>query len=321
LRTETEENDVDPRDRDIEQRLRSALGAAGDEPPLDDAWNRLDRRLLRDPWKRAGTAVLAVAAVTVLGFVSVPRILDLGKPDAGAPAGRVDTTPEPKPSPSPAVLDAGFPGFYPVTTYTDAKRLQDSVDNGHQPLILDPAEVARQFARDYIGWQAVKLGTVTRTGSSQDGWKAMVELRPYIGEAQPPTQLGTRHVVELMGLPGADDPTWFVTAIRSDNIVIDSSFPPGSPVASPVPVSGRGVGFEGTINTVIKDDRNTILHPRKNLEEGYLQAGSTELLPFEGNLGFDRPETPEGVLILTGASGLGGPAPDWTIVRLRFLTG
>jgi hypothetical protein len=209
-----------------------------------------------------------------------------------------------------------FPGFYPVTTYAGAKRLQDSVDNGHHPLTLDPGEVARQFSRDFIGWQAVDLGKATVEGSPTRGWKATVELRPLIGEGRPPTRPGTRHTVELVGLPGAAEPTWFVTGIRSDNIVLGE--PPQGPVTSPLRVAGTGIGFEATINTVIRDDEGTTLHPRPGMQEGYVQAGSTEPAPFEATLAFDAPRTAGGVLVLTGASGLEGPPPDCTIVRLRF---
>ncbi|MGH2687216.1 MAG: Gmad2 immunoglobulin-like domain-containing protein, partial [Actinomycetota bacterium] len=278
----------------------------------------LERRIRRDPWKRAAGAALALSVVAGLGVVGVPQLLDLAKPDERGPAGRVDATAAPSPSPAaaPSELEGFFPGFYPVTTYAGAERLQDSVDNGHQPLTLDPAEVARQFARDWIGWQAVELGEATVEGSAAQGWTATVELRPVIGEEQPPTQPGTRHTVELIGLPGAAEPTWFVTGIRSDNIVLGGR--PQGPVTSPLTVAGTGIGFEATINTAIKDDQGTTLHPRPGVEEGYVQAGSTEPGPFEGTLAFDDPHTDGGVLVLTGASGLEGPPPDWTVVRLRF---
>ena len=301
---------------DIEQRLRSTLGAAGDEPPSAEAWARLERRIRRDPWKRAAGAALALSVVAGLGVVAVPQLLDLGRPGDRGSAGRIGTTAGPSPSTAPVELEAFFPGFYPVTTYADARRLQDSVDNGHQPLTLDPAEVARQFARDFIGWQAIDLGEATVEGSPARGWKATVELRPLIGEGRAPTQPGARHTVELLGLPGTAEPTWFVTGIRSDNIVLDER--PHGPSTSPLRVAGTGIGFEATINAAIRDDGGTTLHPRPGMQEGYLQAGSTEPAPFEGTLAFDDPHADGGVLVLTGASGLEGPPPDATIVRLRF---
>lgn len=302
----------------IEQRLRRALGADAGDPPPADAWARLERRIRRDPWQRAAGAVLAVSVVAGLGVVGVPKLLDPGRPETRGPTGRVGTTAGPSPSGAPAERDTFFPGFYPVTTYVDANRLQESVDNGHQPLTLDPAEVTRQFVRDYIGWQAIELGEVEKGGSVDSGWHATVQLRPYVGEGRP-TVLGSRHTVELMGLPGAAEPTWFVTAIRSDNIVLDPL--PDDPVTSPLPIKGTGIGFEATINTAIRDDERTTLHPRPRTEEGWVQAGSTEPGPFEGTLGFGDPGTEGGVLILTGASGLEGPPPDWTIVRLHFAPG
>jgi hypothetical protein len=301
---------VDP--RDVEQRLRRALQSNGEpETPPQDAWTRVERRLGRQPWRRAGIAGLALALVAALAFVVVPRITQRDGRPAGP--GTVTTTPTPDPTTDP--MEQAFPAFHPVTTFEEAKKLQDSVDNGHQPLLLDPAEVARQFARDYIGWQKVELGAVTKDGSAAAGWTAKVELRPYIGEVNPPTHLGTRHVVDLVGLRGAEEPTWFVTAIGSDNIVLDLV----REDAGSVQIKGKGVGFEGTINTRIKDDAGTVLHPRPGKgNEGFVQGGAMEPAPFEGTLAYDTPKTPDGVLILTGGSGLEGPSPDWTIVRIGF---
>jgi hypothetical protein len=310
---------VDP--RDVENRLRNALQAEGaDWGPRADpgqAWARIERRARREPWRRAGLAGLALAVVAALGFVVVPRLI----PDGNGPAGTT-TTPTPATTPSPATspdpMESAFPAFYPVTTFGDAKRQQQSVDDGHQPLTLDPAEVARQFARDYIGWQRVQLGSVTKDGSAGSGWTAKVELRPYIGEADPPTHLGTRHVVELVGLRGAEEPTWFVTSIRSDNVALDFV----KAEAGAVDVKGRGVGFEGTIHVTIKDDAGSVLHPRTGRnDEGFVTAGSTELGPFETTLALSEPKAQHGVLVLTGDSGLEGPSPDWTVVRLHFSPG
>ena len=266
----------------------------------------------RQPWRRATLTGLAVAVIAALAVVVRPR-LDLRR-DSTGPGGPGT------PTPAPSAPEGFFIGFYPVTTLEDARRLQESVDNGHQPLILDPAEVARQFARDYIGWQRVELGRVTKDGSAVAGWKATVELRPYVGEGKSPSTLGTRHVVELVGLEGAEEPTWFVTAIRSDNIVLDALMGgPGPSGLEPFRIRGKGTGFEGTIHTQIKDDTGAVLHPRKGRQdEGYVQGGSTELAPFEGTLAYDQPATPAGVLSLTGDTGLDRPAPDWTVVRLSF---
>jgi hypothetical protein len=265
---------------------------------------------------RFGLLALAVALVAVLAVVAISR---LGGGEEGA-AGQPTVPPTPGPtSTAPSAGEAVFPAFYPVTTLADAKRLQDSVDNGHQPLIVDAREVARQFARDYIGWQKVDLGTEKKSGSAAEGWRATVELRPYIGEANPPATLGVRHVVEMIGLAGAEQPTWFVTGITSDNIELETDDPPVR-ARSPLTIKGRGVGFEGTVNTEIKDDAGTVLHPRPGRQEGFVQAGATDPEPFVGTLEFARPKTPGGVLILKGGTGLDGPPPACTIVRLAFVT-
>lgn len=271
-----------------------------------------DKRLLTG---RNGLIGLVLVLVAVLAVVAISRLGSEGGDGAGQP-----TVPPVPGAASPTAASpsgAVFPAFYPVTTLADAERLQDSVDNGHQPLIVDAREVARQFVRDYIGWQKVELGAEKKSGSAAEGWKATVELRPYIGESKPPTTLGVRHVVEMIGLTGAQAPTWFVTGITSGNIELEADEPPVR-ATSPLAIKGKGVGFEGTINTEIRDDAGTVLHPRPGRNEGFVQAGATAPEPFVATLEFDKPRTPGGVLILRGATGLDGPPPDSTIVRLSF---
>ncbi|MGH2767348.1 MAG: Gmad2 immunoglobulin-like domain-containing protein [Actinomycetota bacterium] len=88
----------------------------------------------------------------------------------------------------------------------------------------------------------------------------------------------------------------------------------GDLISSPLLVEGREIGFEGTINVRLLDDRVQMLHPTL----GVLMGGAMEPAPFSGYLEFEHPNGGTGILILTGSQGASGPVPDQTIVRVRF---
>jgi hypothetical protein len=54
-------------------------------------------------------------------------------------------SPAPKPTPDPIV------GLWPVTTLTQARELQDSVDAGHQPWLLSAESVSTAYAQGELG--------------------------------------------------------------------------------------------------------------------------------------------------------------------------
>lgn len=304
--------------RELEERLRSGLKAEAETAVASpQAWARIERRVRRQPWRRvligaAGLAVLVAAAV-----VGGPRLLTglqrNGADDSGTPSA---PSPSQGPSHGPSQAPSYFPGFWPAATFEEAEKQQKDVDAGHQPWRLDPAQVVQAFAADLIGWKKIKLGDVKADGSTAEGWTATVTFQPYVGEPGSMAP-GTRHTARLLGLQGREKPAWFVTSLASDHIVVKAP-QGGELVSSPVSIAGVGLGFEGTINTEIRDDTGRILHPRPGRDEGFVTGGATEMAPFQGRLGFESPSAPAGILILKGSSGLEGPEPDWTIVRMRF---
>lgn len=211
-----------------------------------------------------------------------------------------------------SVSSGNFPGFWPVTTWKEAQRLQDSYDQGHQPWRGDPADEATAFAQDFARWN-IQVDD-TQVGDSADGKRATVTFRVFAGE-EGQLRPVARHTLSLFGLKGKANPVWFVSGLRSDQISVDSPRP-GQVVSSPIRVAGRGQAYEGTLNPELRDDSGRRLHPRP-ADPGYLMAGATEMAPFEGALAFTRPTTAAGILVISGDTGA-GPVANMTVVRVRF---
>ncbi|WP_103383892.1 hypothetical protein [Pseudonocardia dioxanivorans] len=109
------------------------------------------RRLL------AATATAALAVAVLAGCAG-----GAAGPDAagGTPS---STTPPPSATPPPSGTAAGTTApagglLWPVTDAAAAKALQAQVDNGAQPWLLDPAEVATSYATTVLGWRAPTAG-------------------------------------------------------------------------------------------------------------------------------------------------------------------
>jgi hypothetical protein len=285
------------------------------------------RRARRKGWSPAVAATM-VGALVLGAAGGIPWLLasrDRAKGEllgqrAGQRVGTRSLLPPSSPSSSPSHTqpagegDAFFPGFWDATTLEEAREIQRAVDEGHQPWRLDPAAVAERFVRDLVKWRIQVVETST-DGSPEEGWTASVILRPYIGEAEPPSFPGPRHTLRLIGLEGAEHPAWFVAGLESENIVVNTP-EPGDPASSPLRVSGRGVAYEGTLHARIEDDAGNMLL-RADSQNGILMAGAYEPAPFSGDLRFSPPEAPSGILILSADTGV-GPTPAVTIVRLRF---
>lgn len=304
---------------ELEERIRAALRHdAEGVTPAPDAWGRVERRLRRRRWGRA-VAVAAGVAVVAGAAVAAPRLIDLATRQRvvvpGGPEPAPTALPPPVPSPAPPPDGPYFPGFWPATSYPEAREIQARVDRGEDAWRTDPIEVARRFVAEFMKAVAAPMSDATRSGSSATGWTAEVAFRPMIGEGRP-LQPGARHVMRLYGLPGTERPAWFVSGVESEKIVVDRPRE-GDPVSSPMPVAGRGEAYEGNIVVEIRDDDGMTLHPRPGLFEGFVTAGQGELHPFSGELEFLPSKTRAGIVIFTGDTGA-GPVPDWTIVRVMF---
>jgi hypothetical protein len=226
-----------------------------------------------------------------------------------------------KPASSPSgtkSVGALFPAIYPVRTLEKAKALQAELDQGHGTPRGDPLQVAKDAAGLFCGWDRVEARLLEKKGSAAEGWTAEVNVQPYFGENPDNEILGPEHRVSLIGLK-FDTPVWFATSIKGTNIEVDKPAA-GATITSPVEVAGRGIGFEGTINTEIRDDQDKFLHPNTDPNSdsrGFVMGGSTEVAPFSGKLPFSKPTAPGGVLVMKSDTGA-GPTPNCTAVRVGF---
>lgn len=211
------------------------------------------------------------------------------------------------PAPRPSTRPALFAGFWPVTTEAEAASNQRSFDEGHQPWRGDPEAVARVFADSFAGWK-IEVDGSDVTGSSRNGWNATVRFRAYIGEE--PLQPISRHTLRLVGLRGSEHPVWFVAGLSSDNIQVRTPAD-GAIVSSPLLLVGRASAYEGNVLVEVRDDSG------RRLFAGNVQAGSSDLTPFEARLAFTPATTRGGLLVLSGDRGA-GPVPDMTILRIGF---
>ena len=206
-----------------------------------------------------------------------------------------------------------FPGFWPVSSPAAAAALQQRVEAGRETWRRDPASVARAFAREVLGWEIVIDRVVVLPPSARER-TAQVLFRPLIGEVG--RVPGTGHALDMTGLRTAQTPVWFPSALFADDIEVRTPTA-RSFVASPLRVSGNGVGFEATLLIAVRDDSGRVLHPRPGTSEGFVMGGATEPGPFDGLLVLSRPTASAGTLTVAGDTGLGTPS-NVTIVRLRF---
>ena len=111
--------------------------------------------------------------------------------------GTPPTSPAPKLAPDPR--SETIVGLWPVKTLTQARKLQDSVDAGHQPWLLSPEQVSIAYATaelDLFGPFAERVGPATYQVHSHHGeWEATLYL------AQPVRHTNGIWVVTRVGDP------------------------------------------------------------------------------------------------------------------------
>ncbi|GEL26212.1 hypothetical protein PSU4_51660 [Pseudonocardia sulfidoxydans NBRC 16205] len=97
-----------------------------------------------------------VAALALVAAVSVAG--------CGSTTPQTASTPTATPPPSASSPSASSPSaaagtlLWPVTDVTQAKALQAQVDQGSQPWLLDPSEVATNYATTVLQWRAPSAG-------------------------------------------------------------------------------------------------------------------------------------------------------------------
>lgn len=101
-----------------------------------------------------------VAALALVAAVSLAGCGSGAQPSGSTDAATSATQPTPSATPPPAGSTSAAPGalLWPVTDATRAKALQAQVDQGSQPWLLDPSEVATNYATTVLQWRAPSAG-------------------------------------------------------------------------------------------------------------------------------------------------------------------
>lgn len=204
--------------------------------------------------------------------------------------------------------DSYFAGYWPVSTRAEAEAMQERVDGGQETWRRDPVAVATAYGES-LGWT---VAPDPQAFTSLGGGGTTVSVAPMIGEGTQ-KQRGPDHTVSLATLDDATDPVWFVAGITTENVVVTQPRQ-NATITSPVRVTGEGITFEGSIVATVHADGA----PDALGEPALLQAGGSERMPFEGSIAFSDTDAASGVVRFEGASGLGGPSTDVSVVRVRF---
>ncbi|MFR9801055.1 hypothetical protein ACL02T_01990 [Pseudonocardia sp. RS010] len=160
-----------------------------------------------------GATVRSGRAGSIRGFLTAGALALLLTGCGAAPAAQETSAPAPVPSAAPSVVHpaapqttappttvpqaapAGTTLLWPVTDLAAAQNLQDRVDGGAQPWLLDPEEVAISYATTTYGW------TAPETSSTVPG---SVDLSDPSG--------GTAHLTLVQPVRAGSTGIWVVSA-------------------------------------------------------------------------------------------------------------
>jgi hypothetical protein len=293
----------------LEDRLHAALDAeAAHVHPADDAGaGPIRARVVRV--RRRRRAALAVGATLAVVAVAVAAPLLTG--DGG---GRVSTDTDPADSPE-TTAEPPTPTTQTTTPTTTPPPAGDATaaDDALWPdptgtLFDDPVVAVRAFAQQVVGVDDPPLSAFRPDGP--DGGEVDV-LRRSEGGAPLDAAAST---VTVQRLDGAH---WFVMEAGSADVVIDTPRRMDS-VSSPLTVSGRGRGYEGTIVATLKGRSD----PAGRLADAATIAGAgTELEPFTVELSFADPGGGVGIVLATDDAAAEGTLPRFAARAVRFGAG
>lgn len=189
----------------------------------------------------------------------------------------------------------------PTTAPDEVDTLVVWPPTGSSETYLDPADAARAFAVDLVGFTEPVVGEFAEL----DETSGEVGVRP---SAEGPVT-----TVQLRRLAGAE--TWSVTGSTTAEIV-PTSPQSGAEVSSPVQLEGTSTAFEGTVQVSVRDA------DAQPLGAGFVTGGSMgEMGPFAESIAFDQPATSSGSIALyTLSMEDGGGVLAATVVPVRFAT-
>jgi hypothetical protein len=290
---------------ELEDRLRTAVhahatGVEADDRSLDAIRTRVRAAKHRRRAIVAGAGIAAAVAVAV----AVPRLGD---------EGRIDTIDNPGPTTTvePPTTTAPPPG----TASTTVPPPSSSID-ADQVLWPDPAGELTTDPLDAVrGFLAEQLDIADPPLSQ------FREPEPGVGEVDVHARGEARQTLDRIAstvtLRRLDSVHWFVTAAASGDLEIDTPEPLAT-VSSPVTVSGRARGFEGTVNARVLDrfDGGGV-----ESDSAVGTGGSGSLDPFSAEVSFVASGTVRGVLYAQTDSGVSNGIASFTAFPVRLAEG
>lgn len=135
-------------------------------------------------------------------------------------------------------IQVSFPGFYPVTSRTEAEVLQEQFDAGQPLPWADPLITASRMAQELFHWADNNMQVSMQNNDGTTAHVLLVQKVPHT-EAMMTLQRLIQH--DSSGL-------WFVTQAQSNSLTLDTS-PANSLVTSPLPLT-VGSSFNGGTITI-----------------------------------------------------------------------
>ena len=146
-------------------------------------------------------------------------------------------------------------------------------------------------------------------------------VNPVIGQFQQgdahsgevPVQPSTKGPVTtvLVRQLGSDNSWWVLgagtAAIALTEPVWDAS------ITSPVVLKGSAMAYEGTVQTQVRGDDNSM-----PLGQGYVTGGSTAMGSFSGSLAFTRTRAKYGAVVLYTTDAETGTVMEASVTRIQF---
>jgi Immunoglobulin-like domain of bacterial spore germination len=240
----------------------------------------------------AAAGVLAVAIGVATAFVvgrdnpAQPAAVASPTTTSVAPTAGSDTSPKVVENPAPTTTPAPNP---PVDQPGSAAKAAAVV-----------------FMRE-LGMRDPVAATYRRTGAAT----AEVGIHPRAGEGGRPLDRITTQVQLHRYTNG-----WVPTGAKAVNTIEVDAPLPFARIASPVPVSGLSVAYEGTVHVTVSEDRRGA---DRVLGKGFVNGGADTLAPFRGQVPFTRPTGDAGWVVFTPDSGADLGVFSATAVRVRFV--
>jgi hypothetical protein len=290
---------------ELEDRLRTAVhahaaGVEADDRSLDTIRARVRTAKHRRRAIVAGAGIAAAVAVAV----AMPRLGDESRIDT-IDNPRPTTTVEPPPTtaPPPGTSSSTVP---PPSSSVDADLVLWPDPAGE--VTTDPLDAVRGFLGQQLDIADPPLSQFRET--EPDVGEVDVHGRGEAGQT-------LDRIASTVTLRRLDGVHWFVTAATSGDLEVDAPEPLAT-VSSPVTVSGRARGFEGTVNARVLDrfDGGGV-----ESDSAVATGGSGSLEPFSAEVSFVASGTERGVLYAQTDSGVSNGIASFTAFPVRLSEG